>query len=520
MTGMFFKIGCFNRKLPVIMLAGTILLTAGCTGHTGSNSRSQFPVTNSTDPGVSLSQETWSQSESDSLASETGSHNQSGSGLQDKSLYGTSVISGGKTTVRSSSPVSPIPTVTYSGRLVRDCEQGHISANDSGYQIPDLAVPKLLTAEQGWVRSEKNILTGFFSMYQPEVVYVPGEEYPYKMWFMGWAYNTNNEREVLAGGTIYPGFPGGDAIFMARSRDMDNWEVYSKTNCGTGTVYWDKNRQIKDWTPVLTCQDVWYDDFHVGDPSVVYQDGKYYMAYSAMGNDKPNPRYSYAWQDAAYCIMGAASTDGINWTRTKAPLLIWEKEYGMDEDISRSPKNDTYFGMYQRPSLMYDGGKWKIWYDYWAGYNSGNGTSIGYAENSGNFMDPKSWNRKTGDTTPLIKQFVDIDVVKIGRIYYAYGDPYLQACGISDPEIKVESPEWSLRQIVETQSEDGLKWKITGYFRPDAGSPTNQIPQVFLDHKNQRVCIFYATQRGLQGSSSYDWHWNNFRYMYKSLTNK
>ncbi|MBS6564527.1 MAG: hypothetical protein DBY09_04820 [Selenomonadales bacterium] len=48
--------------------------------------------------------------------------------------------------------------------------QGHIKA-DNISPIPDS--PRLLGPDSGWVRNERNLLSNFYSMYQPEVVYVP-----------------------------------------------------------------------------------------------------------------------------------------------------------------------------------------------------------------------------------------------------------------------------------------------------------------------------------------------------------
>ncbi len=387
----------------------------------------------------------------------------------------------------------------------------HINADNEKHRIPDSAEPVLLDETSGWVRSEKNVLSGFFSMYQPEVIYIEGEDYPYRMWCMGWAYNLLNEPETLEDGSLYPGMPGGDAIFTARSKNMEEWEVYSRTDNGTGEVYWDRQQKVTDWVPVITCENIWYDDFHVGDPSVIYSDGTYYMAYSAMGTDKPNPEEEFPWSDNAACIMGAVSHDGLHWEKSAEPLLIWEQEYGFDE----TKYKDTYYGGYQRPSIMYENGRWKMWYDYSAGKE--NGVSIGYAENTGDFLNPGAWVRFTGDTSPILSHWVDIDVVKIGHIYYAYGDPFTTWYGIKDDRITDCGTGWSLRQIMEAQSYDGIHWIPTGYFRPDNGYPANQIPQVFLDHKNGRVCIFYATQRGLQADGEYCWRWDNFRYLYKNI---
>ncbi|CAL1517739.1 hypothetical protein MMC2321_01475 [Chitinophaga sp. MM2321] len=393
--------------------------------------------------------------------------------------------------------------------------EGHIAIDNRSYKIPDLKTPVLLDENHGWIRNYKNVLSGFYSLYQPEVVYVKGDEYPYKMWFMGWAHTFLNKPDTLADGSYYPGHNGvngGDAIFFARAKTLDEWQVYSRKRNGTGEVYWDENQQTADWVPVLTSQgDTWFDDLHVGDPSVIYMNGTFYMAYSAMGTDKKNPSEPYPWSDNAACIMGATSKDGIHWTRSKEPLMIWGKEYGFNEMNQKA----FYYGGYQRPALLLEDGKWRMWFDHEAG--SKNKISIGYAENAGDFLNSRSWKRISGDTTPVLTQFVDVDVVKIGSIYYAYGDPFVEWHHVKDKAITDSDNGWSGRQIVEAQSYDGINWKITGYFKPDPGYPANQIPQVFLDHENKRVCIFYATQRGKRQSKEYDWKWDNFRYMYKEL---
>ncbi len=472
-----------------------------------------FTGCNAQQPGSSISDESRSAS-SQAVSGGSGSDVSEGS-------PGSLIPSSGSSLPADSGSTSPTITAALSPVITppdKDCLQGHIGSDSSGYEIPNPVKPALLDNDATWIRSEKNVLSGFYSMYQPEVIYTEDKEYPYRMWFMGWAQNANNDKQILLDGTVYNGYPGGDAIFLARSKDLDSWQVYSRKQNGTGEQYWDSAEKTADWYPVLTCQDVWYDDFHVGDPSIVYQNGTYFMAYSAMGTDKPDTTYSYVWQDAAYCIMGAVSNDGIHWARSKEPLLIWEGEYGIDENVTRSASNDTYFGMYQRPSLMYENGRWKMWFDYWAGYNSGNGTSIGYAENTEDFLDSSDWDKKTTDTKPLLSQCVDLDVVKINGAYFGYGDPFISAFRVNDPEIKRESAAWSLRQIVEFQSPDGLSWTATGYFRPDTGYPADQIPQVFLDHQQNRVCIFYATQRGTREGGAYDWRWDTLRYMYKKVS--
>lgn len=324
------------------------------------------------------------------------------------------------------------------------------------------------------------------------------------MWFFAWAYNQEND----AAGK-YPGYPGGDAIFLARAKALEGpWEIYS-INYDTGEYFWDQEQKPYFWYPVLTCQDVWYDSWHVGDPSVVYKDGVFYMAYSAMGCDEDMiPAHLSGDTDGnASCIMGAVSEDGIHWTRSEKPLLVWEGEKGYVEAEDRN----SWYGGHQRPSLMFEDGIWKMWFDY-------KENQIGYAQCEGDFLTGQ-WTEVRGGSQPLLTG-VDFDVVKIGSVYYAYGDPYIDWYKIKDDEIPYYSDDaskWSQRQIVEYQSLDGINWTATGWFRPDEGYDAIQIPQVFLDHKENRVCIFYATQRGKRESSYYDWRWDNIRMMYKDV---
>lgn len=383
----------------------------------------------------------------------------------------------------------------------------HIFCDNSEYTIP--SEPIRLDASKGWERSEKNLITNFYSMYQPEVVYVPEwdteEGYPYIMWFFAWAYTQENDPQGA-----YPGYAGGDAIFTARAKNPEGpWEIYS-LDYETGEYFWDTEMLPFYWYPVIECQDTWYDSWHVGDPSVVYRDGQFYMAYSAMGCDEDMiPAHKPGDTDGnTGCIMGAVSSDGIHWTRSAQPLIVWSGEKGYNENDNY---ND-YLGGHQRPSLMFEDGKWKMWYDY--RYNQ-----IGYAECSGDFMTG-TWKETVTGKKGLLYG-VDFDVVKIGDIYYAYGDPYVSWVGVKDKDIPYYSDDpsqWSQRQIVEYQSRDGINWTATGYFLPDTGYDANQIPQVFLDRKENRVYIFYATQRGKKYSSSYDWRWDNIRCMSRDVS--
>ena len=389
--------------------------------------------------------------------------------------------------------------------VIKNDTDNHIACNNSAWIPPEK--PIMLDESNGWHQSGP-LIDGFYSMYQPEVIYAPDRDveggYPYLMWFFAWAYTQENDPAEN-----YSGYPGGDAVFHARAKDpLGPWEVYSKGE--DGQTFWDTQKQTRLWYPVLLCQDTWYDSWHVGDPSIVYNNGTFYMAYSSMGADVDGiPYHKEGDTDGnSSCIMGAISTDGINWQRSSAPLIVWEHEKGYDE--IRHPEG--YMGGHQRPSLMLEDGKWKMWYDY-------KYCLIGYAECEGDFLDPTAWHELYGGDAPLM-QSVDLDVIKIGDVYYGWADPYVSWVGIKDDRIplhKDDASRWSQRQIVEYQSADGLKWYPSGYFLPDEGYDAIQIPQAFIDHKQGRVYVYYATQRGKRESRQYDWRWDSIRCRYRDI---
>jgi len=139
-------------------------------------------------------------------------------------------------------------------------------------------------------------------MYNPCVVETDGE-YRFKMWFFGWAAEQSN-----------PKWPGCDAIFHARAKDLKTWEVYGENQTRDTTM------NPKLWVPVLHASDRWYEAWHVGDPSVVLKDGKFHMAYSATSKHFGEREGFPATM--VQCVMGAVSDDGIVWRKTDQPLLI------------------------------------------------------------------------------------------------------------------------------------------------------------------------------------------------------
>ncbi|MDQ1255533.1 MAG: hypothetical protein QG656_125 [Candidatus Hydrogenedentes bacterium] len=333
-----------------------------------------------------------------------------------------------------------------------------------------------------WERSKRDVLAGFGNMYHATVLQTEDAEYPFRMWFFGWAAADCN-----------PGFPGCDAIFHARGKTLDTWEVY----CGKNT--WDATQSPARWVPVIAAQDKPYDAWHNGDPSVVFHEGRYYMAYSSTGPNTDGIQFGQPGDSDGdlYCVMGAVSNDGIEWTRTLEPLLIHAPEIGAPRD----PKTDAFVhGMYHRPSLLFDQGKWRLWFDYW----TGSSVAMGYAEaEADKFVNGRFTVLRAGDD-PLLPEWPNPAVVKVGETYLSLADPSGYGQG------------WPGRQLAEAESADGIHWRIRGWIPPDPDTPACHVPSPVLvqDGPKRWLAVFYACQIG---GEPYDYRYNRIRYMRKAV---
>jgi len=350
-----------------------------------------------------------------------------------------------------------------------------------------------------------NLLWGFSDMYQLKVLYEPEDPaFQYKAWFFGWA---------TPGKDCNPGYSGCDAIFAARSHQLESgWQVYA------GPSQWDSTMDTHRWVPVVTARNLYYDQWHNGDPSVIKLGGRYLMAYSSTGFNKDGKPYGDPGdKDGSFqCVMGASSTDGINWERSKAPLQAGPDEYG----TPTLPHTDMHlYGVYQRPSLLYEDGTFKLWFDY----ATPGGISMGYAENHGDFMNPQDWKPIRNGRHPCLENFPNPDVIRVDGLYYAYGDPSgyspksTKGLGAYEGAIDDDAASWMGRKIVEAVSLDGLNWVVLGYVDPDPDTPAIQVPQAFLRREGQTtwMYVFYACQRG---GKPYDFRYDRIRYMRRKIT--
>lgn len=348
-----------------------------------------------------------------------------------------------------------------------------------------------------YYKNEKNILTGFYNLYHPTIVKVDDKIYPYRMFIMGWAANSSNY-----------GWPGCDATFLMRGKNLQEWEIYCKENrLPESRSWWEKvdssgnAPNLAKWAPVLYANpDNWFDNWHVGDASVVYKEGTYYLAYSDYNFDADGIMGGVQGDTDGdlSCIMGAISKDGINWTKSSFPILLWEDEIGKREPVTNNGADfadKPFYGLYHRPSIIYDEGKWKMWFDYMVNDKM----SMGYAENTGDFLKREDWVIIRGDNNPALLNYTNPEVKKIGNKYLAYADPSVNHFGISDERIKVIGADpkeggWMTRQLVEAQSANGLDWVVTGYIPPDSDRPANHVPTMYIE--DDHIFLGYATQIG------------------------
>ena len=119
-----------------------------------------------------------------------------------------------------------------------------------------------------------------------------------------------------------------------------------------------------------------------------------------------------------------------------APILIYTPEVGQMEHVG------DLMGDFHRPSLMWDEDHWRLWFDYWAP-----GVALAHAECYGNPMDSANWKITHDLSSPLLDEWPNPDVVRLGDKYYSVSDPG------NWPQ--QHSHSWMRRQIAQAISDDG-----------------------------------------------------------------
>lgn len=325
---------------------------------------------------------------------------------------------------------------------------------------------------ENWKQVGDKLITNFVNMYNLHINHEPQDnEYPYKGWFFGWVIDQCNE-----------GYTGCDAIYAAKANSITGpWLVYSGSY-PDGSQKWTDDNSIEQWVPVITGGINNYDNWHNGDPSVVKYKGTYYMVYSATGFNKDGIPFGHLndTDSDISVIMGAVSKNGLEWIKSKEPILMYEPQWG------QSPiKKDDYMhelGSYHRPSLMIEDGKFKIWFDAYVK----NGFDMLYAENSANFMDQNDWKIVRGMNNQALISFPNPDIVKVEDLYLGFGDP-------SHPQALEKG--WGSRKITIAVSLNGKDWKSIGYIEGDDGWQGNMVPEALVekDGSNYFIYLSYGT---------------------------
>lgn len=358
--------------------------------------------------------------------------------------------------------------------------------------LAPLAVLQAADPSAPWERNGKPLLSGFVNMYSACVVET-GDDWRYRMWFFGWSGKPANRGMGW----------GCDAVFHARSHDLKAWEVWS------GDGQWDATMAPERWRPVLYASDRWYDSWHNGDPSVVLENGRFHMAYSA--TSKPIPKTAGFPSEMVLCVMGATSNDGIHWEKTNQPLLIRH-----EDTASPKPEPDR-IGDFHRPCLRREGSVWKLWFDYWL---PGKGLCLGLAENNGEFTRENGFVFRHDLAEPLLVNWPNPDMVRIGQRWHSFSDP---AGYPVPPGALPTAVPWLGRQLQEAVSDDGLHWQRLAFIPPDADTPACHVPQALVTRQDGRnwLYLFYATQIGTRPNDGrYHYEYDRIRAMRRPIPSR
>lgn len=381
-----------------------------------------------------------------------------------------------------------IPLITTLGSCLSLALAGSISG-----QLRDL------TSE--WQVDNRDIVAGLPELSNASLIYNGLSDPVYGVWFCATS-PIDTSAPVLQ--------PSADPIYHARSCDGVGWEIYA------GDGRWASTMRPWAWQPVVDHGRAWYDNAYAAHPSVVLKDGVYYMAYSALGLERRlasrgTPGYETTvtstrdtgdrretstsetrWvpgRPPGYAnvlrasIMGARSSDGIHWEKTPEPIAIAPREYHSQWatfHFARGVPRD-YRGAYQRPSLLFDEGRWRMWYAY---YLSGDCIAMGYRENRGDFMSPADWDRgfATPEDEPLLTDWPNPSVVRAFDKYYAFSDRGRYSRSSNRGRISV------------AESDDGLRWRVVGSVRPEGTSREVGEPEASLteDANGPLLQVFYT----------------------------
>ncbi len=336
---------------------------------------------------------------------------------------------------------------------------------------------RFIDLSQHWSDS-KIVMNGYLHLYNPDVIklnHKTENKNKYKMFLFGWSNDYCNST-----------LPGCDAIFTIETKNLEKWHINTPSQA---------TKQLPALQPVLTAGDQYWNQWHIGDPSVIHLTDTYFMAFSSVGYDQDgispyaneaiNPNHANDTDGYYYTIGGAYSTDGNNWTFINHPILSTDLELGK--------KDMVIFGTFHRPSLMYDGDRFKMWFDYYHGAPIDKPValpefhhSMGYAELIGpatldTFLTA-NWIIKQGLNFPAIPNWPNPEIIKVPFGYLSFADPKGHYGG-----------DWAGRKTSMAFSKDGINWKILGFIEHDSDCNANHVPEAYLE--NETLYLFTSCMK-------------------------
>lgn len=332
---------------------------------------------------------------------------------------------------------------------------------------------------------KEDISLAGFNIYNPEIVDMGSGDFRYKMWFMGWPLEGQN-----------------DKIWLAVSSDLNTWCVYNGS--ASEKDYDCPSYDQASWKPVLSpsLQPNTWDGWHNGDPSVVWDpDTSYfYMAYTGLGTDVNSKEINQA-----NAIGAARSQDGINWEKA-----------GNNPIVAPNGSNTWDCQQVARPSLLKERSKWLVYYD---GYSddgkdypsrcSSTNPFKGRSQVGLMFTDASwqgdSWQGWTRQPSSLGEGLVmpatqnqcfyiaNVDVKKMENKYKMVYDTFGfgSTCDSNNPGFS--------RRIAEAQSSDGLTWvddPSNPILQGESPWQRNEVPEYFFQGADTYIYFGETTQQG------------------------
>jgi len=275
----------------------------------------------------------------------------------------------------------------------------------------------------------------------------------------------------------------GDRFRMWWVRGEPHDLIYSAES-GDG-IHWYNTQKVLDSAKSVTdvqkgnCDDTDWEMMHVGSPTVVYVNSKYYMFYEA---PKTIDRTTYA--EVHNNIFMATSSDGLTWTKypnnTKPQPVIRMPA----EVLAANPTQGYGIG---QPKVMYRNGQFEIFYT-----SDISGANAIYTASS---KDGITWTGKSGETDPRKHDRIfagnTLDVKFSSKL-----NQYIMTFSRNNRQIK--NTDMTKRfdyQVFYASSADRFNWGVSSVF--DFTDMANSIVPAGTIPQTRAFPGFIANEKGI-----------------------